>query len=858
MAKQRLNNENHGVGSGATTATSDRNRFALTRKQMLTDYATISKKRKGAAAACSIRHRSRQYLHILAAHATGDGRDWSELRASLSKAFHDGTEPERIEPMAQAEIGRVLLLDPIANDDAELGTRMLENAISIMPKNMRSRKFRHLLVQQYILNGRNDEAANLVAAWRDIRTIEDEYLTAELNNPFQSTTCGDPEIWMEKFNASIVAYGLAPIELSGTSGEPFDRVTADRDAVSALSVDARNKSGQPVVSVVMTAYRPGECELLTSARSILRQTVTDIELIVVDDASGEEYSHTFAAVEELDSRIRVLRLATNSGTYAARNHGYRECNGEFITGQDDDDWSHPKRLEIQLAYMKDNPGSVGCRVSGIMCSPTLSRLRLGYTSINSNASSLMIRRTDFVRSGGFIEMRKAADTEFMRRLERITNSEVKDLPQPLTLVRILQDSLSRSDFGAGWSHPARRQVKSSYNRWHDTADRGSLQLSVSKPAPFHIPRRFRASQPSTIEEFDVVVAGDWRQYGGPQKSMLEEIRALKSHGYRIAVLHLEAPRFMSTATKSMTPHIQDLINDGTVDEVLYDDAVRVRLLILRYPPILQFVPDVPSAIKPEQMFIVANQAPSELDGSDIRYIVNDCHENAQRVFTPKVTWVPQGPQVRQAISPYLSTRELETFDLPGIVDPTEWGNGMAPRARSAIPVVGRHSRDNAMKWPADPTVMEQVYPTSGMCDVRVMGGSSIPEKVLGRATTPPAWIVYPTDAMRVQDFLRTLDFFVFYQNTIAVEAFGRAVLEAIASNLVVVLPPHYEPVFREAAIYAEPADVLSLVQRYHHDRALFEAQLIRASTVLNEHFTYKAFARRIGATIGDVATKEGA
>src|SRR5699024_3446079 len=182
--------------------------------------------------------------------------------------------------------------------------------------------------------------------------------------------------------------------------------------------------------------------------------------------------------------------------------------------------------------------------------------------------------------------------------------------------------------------------------------------------------------------------------------------------YRVGVMQMEAPRFMTAVQKPLTPHIQTLINDGTVTEVLYDDPIRVDLLILRYPPILQFAPVERSALDVGRMVILANQAPSELDGSDVRYLVQDCTENARWMFTDDILWVPQGPQARESIETYLHADQLATFDIPGVVDPTEWWSDHSER-RSTLPVVGRHSRDNAMKWPEDPKVLTKVYPVSG-------------------------------------------------------------------------------------------------------------------------------------------------
>lgn len=831
-----------------------RDRFALTRKELLEDYVAISSKRRGAAAACAIRHQSRQYLDVLAVQAIEAFPDWHHLRAALVESMLSGHETDIGDPAVLAEIARVLMVSPLTESDLELGTYLLENVIRRMPKNFRTRRFRLLLVQQYILSGRRSDAKNLIEAWPDIKRMEDGFLLAELENPFKFPDQGDLSDWMELFNGTLNSHGLSPVFLNGEDGEPFDRVTSSAFTNYQAPQRLRESIDQPLVSVILTAYQPGYRELKTSVQSLLDQSLQNIEILIVDDCSGSEYSNVFSAIAQMDSRISVHKMPINSGTYAARNLGYGLARGQFVTGQDDDDWSHPQRLEKQVEFLLDNPEVAGCRIAGIMCDSNLSRLRLGYQSINSNASSLMMQRDRFELAGGFIEMRKAADTEFMRRLERLVGTGVEDLPEPLSLVRILPDSLSRSEFKAGWSHPARRQVKSAYGHWHATAKESELSLPTGSVPSVYIPRRFRMEQVDVPEKFDVIIAGDWRQYGGPQKSMIEEIRALRAHGFRTAVLHLEAPRFMSTKVKPLNPHIQEMINNGEVDEVLYDDNVITDLLILRYPPILQFAPDKPSGIECGRMFILANQAPSERDGRDVRYLVQDCLENARRIFTSNVTWVPQGPQVREAIGPYLQQGELEEFDLPGIVDPAEWRTSIPRRPRSGLPVIGRHSRDNSMKWPEDAATIEQVYPTNGMADIRIMGGASVPQGVLNRRTTPSGWIVYPTDALPVPTFLRSLDFFVFYQNSIAVEAFGRAILEAIASNLVVILPRHYEPVFGEAALYCEPKDVSAMVSKLRNDWSKYVEQQEAAASVLEQRFSHSAFVRRIRSVIAELSS----
>lgn len=102
--------------------------------------------------------------------------------------------------------------------------------------------------------------------------------------------------------------------------------------------------GKPLVSIyVVSKNRP---ELLRRAIcSCLAQTYRDIEVIVVDDASDSfdfrELINSFS-----DSRISSFRLSEPAGANVCRNLAIKHANGKYITGLDDDDYFHPKRLEI--------------------------------------------------------------------------------------------------------------------------------------------------------------------------------------------------------------------------------------------------------------------------------------------------------------------------------------------------------------------------------------------------------------------------------------------------------------------------------------------------------------------------------
>lgn len=835
----------------------------LNRDNLLRDYAIISSRRRGAAIATARRAQAGSYLDILATEASGRPTNWRELRGDLLRAYIEGgigrmtsLIRRKYKPVVIGEVGNYLLLSGKNESEQRVGLALLRAALGVLPFDRSIQKWRRNCVQALILRERDSEALALLDRWKETDNFERGYLRAELKNPYRfgaakSNPRADFDAWLENFNRRFVVDGVSPVELKLSDKKPFDRLTSKADRAQVSVEDSK-----PLISVVMTSYQPSRDELETSVRSILDQTVDDFELIIIDDASGPDYEQVFDEVATWDDRIRVERMSRNAGTYVCRNHGLSLARGEFYTGQDDDDWSHPQRFEHQLRLMMDEPSVPACKVSAVRCGENLERVFLGYNYRSGNASSLMARVSLMRRLGGFMPVRKAADTELAQRIEIETGREVVTIDKPLTIVRILSDSLSRSDFAAGWSHPSRDSYKSAYNLWHATSEKQQLRLSASGQTslPVFAPRRIRGLAGSESAAYDVVLAGDWKKFGGPQKSMLEEIKALTGAGYKVGILHLEAARFMSTRSENLNEPIQTLLNSGVVEQVFYDDEVSVRLLILRYPPILQFPPDEPSKLEIGRTVVLANQAPSEKDGSDIRYLVPDCLKNARFMFDSEVLWAPQGPQVRKAIEPYLDSSELCSFDLPGIVDPAEWKKDSIHFNGQNIPVIGRHSRDDRMKWPESREALVAAYPDDGTVKVRAMGGYDTVLKILGKKKTPDNWELLRRDEESVRAFLHSLDFYVFYQHSNAIEAFGRAILEAIASDLVVILPPHYEEVFGEAAVYCSPDEVKQVINFYRQNADEYFAQIERSRDVLAKNFTHDAHTRKIQMLLSELGT----
>nr|MBV6630661.1 glycosyltransferase family 2 protein [Oceanococcus sp. HetDA_MAG_MS8] len=108
-----------------------------------------------------------------------------------------------------------------------------------------------------------------------------------------------------------------------------------------------------------------------SVQSVLGQSFTDLELIVVDDASTD---HTQQVLREFsDSRLKVIRREENCSAAVARNTGIDEARGEFVAFNDDDDFWFCHKLERQVAVLRSCPDAVWCLAGFLLLAPSGAR-----------------------------------------------------------------------------------------------------------------------------------------------------------------------------------------------------------------------------------------------------------------------------------------------------------------------------------------------------------------------------------------------------------------------------------------------------------------------------------------------------
>ena len=350
------------------------------------------------------------------------------------------------------------------------------------------------------------------------------------------------------------------------------------------------------------------------------------------------------------------------------------------------------------------------------------------------------------------------------------------------------------------------------------------------------------------KEYDIVLLSDFRFSGGTSSAVAEEIKAHASFGYRTALVHLEAPNL--TYPFPVHAGIRNLVESGLADMVQPGQPVRARLALVHNPLVLTGMPHRPLNVRAEIRLLVVQHPPMSGTGAAF-YDAGRVRLHADEILDGSVTWAPVGPRVRTQCASMPEQVPLHPEDWYNIIDAADWAaDRKVPRDRfrSSHAVIGRHSRPDRRKWPDTREETLQAYPDAPDLSVRVLGGGPFLRDLVG--TYPRNWKVWRFNTYQPKDFLQSLDFFVYYHHSDWVEAFGCCIIEALASGVVAILPPHFEELFGAAAVYARPADVTARIRSLYADRPAYEAQVATGRDVVARRFSPAAHIARIGALIG--------
>jgi glycosyltransferase involved in cell wall biosynthesis len=244
---------------------------------------------------------------------------------------------------------------------------------------------------------------------------------------------------------------------------------------------------QSAVTVIIPNYN-NAAVIRRAIDSVLAQSFTDFELLVVDDASTDESVEVVRSFE--DPRLRLLVNEENVGVAGVWNRAVRDARGVWVALLDSDDSWEPDKLARQMAYLRDYQDLAGCtcgyrhvRLDGehnVIPTEKDTRIRqVLFHNILHIGTTLVVRREVFEEIGWFDEtLRRGQDTDLLLRL--LEKEQLAVVPEVLASVyqhtqrsadalaqsrALMMDKHRTAYFRQGWLF-ARRKIA---HMWADAA-----------------------------------------------------------------------------------------------------------------------------------------------------------------------------------------------------------------------------------------------------------------------------------------------------------------------------------------------------------------------------------------------------
>ncbi|MGP5041056.1 glycosyltransferase family 2 protein [Psychrobacter celer] len=207
------------------------------------------------------------------------------------------------------------------------------------------------------------------------------------------------------------------------------------------------------VSILTTVYNAQQF-IASTLTSLLNQSWSNLEVVLIDDASTDNSLAIAEKMAEKDKRLKILKQPANQGTYIAKTKGLEYAKGEFIICHDSDDWAHPLKIEQQVMPLLLDSCLQGTTSDWIKVDENGKYYtRVVYPYTRKNPSSLMFRRRAIEKltiganyQSLWQPVRTGADSELYERFKLIFGQNASyHVKKPLTLGAHHSSSLMNAD-----------------------------------------------------------------------------------------------------------------------------------------------------------------------------------------------------------------------------------------------------------------------------------------------------------------------------------------------------------------------------------------------------------------------------
>lgn len=483
---------------------------------------------------------------------------------SLISALRSGQLRTLLRPSRAALLAQVVTAQRLDDTDPEDALLLFEQILATYGNSVLSDEEKLVYVELLDRAGRPQDARRASRALELAKLFPGDAAALEANTALAESEPGS-EAWVAAFNELLALDDLDPVRLAPGTAPVLDRL-------ESTSVPASVQG--PLVTIIVPTWRPGPW-LWTAVRSLTQQTYANLQILIMDDLSGSEFTPRLESLLDMDPRIQIVTSPKNRGTYASRNAAVREhARGEFVTIQDDDDWSHPQRIERQVAFSQERHLAVGmCRAARV--NEDMRFVRRAATFIRRGYPTTLVARATFTEVGFWDPVRRNSDFEFIRRVRR-SKRPTGDLGKaPMVLQRHREGSLSSGEVWEGYSEQSRRWQNWLSADWHDRCVSAGQRLYMGSGAgldrPYPAPRGLlRTSRDEPATRVNTLIIADFGKESSSEEKILGLAETALHRGEQVGLLHVEGLRLLSD---TIDRRIAELASISSVTVLSWNDDV---------------------------------------------------------------------------------------------------------------------------------------------------------------------------------------------------------------------------------------------------------------------------------------------
>ncbi len=419
------------------------------------------------------------------------------------------------------------------------------------------------------------------------------------------------QLQIEWLNAALAQNDLEPVFLNKAYAHKslLDQVDCRVDEEEFIN------NGE-LVSVIVPLFN-AEQWIETALRSLAAQTWRNLEVIVVDDCSTDNSLVEARKFAAKDDRFKIIASDVNRGAYGCRNLGMEVAKGHFITVHDADDWSHPRKIQLQIEHLRANPSTVANLSQCARIEEDLTFFaQFGREILRQNSSALLFEKdTVFSKLGYWDEVKFGADTEYHHRIQATFGADSAPIARLglLSLTRYHSASLT----GGGKNSTvrgivgARRDYVRKFTDWHNqnsAVENGLFLERGVTERPFPIPVA-SANGEDSVEEFDLVIIGDLESESAWLEHLLHKVTEASTNGSSVALIHLPA---LENPWGQPADQVEALLTAGHATRLNRENAAIAKRLMV-HALSLRAKNELLPELKVHQVEILADELALELD-----------------------------------------------------------------------------------------------------------------------------------------------------------------------------------------------------------------------------------------------------